>query len=120
MITAKPRCQFRVYPSASQGIELAKAFGCTRVVWNDALRIRQDAYQQGKPVPSIVELAKLVITEAKKTPERAWLGEVSAVVLQSSLRDLGTAYSNFSFRGCLHWVGGWSVGRSAQIGLCGR
>lgn len=40
-------------------------------------------------------VAKLVITEAKKAPERAWLGEVSAVVLQSSLRDLQTAYSNF-------------------------
>ncbi|RLV08818.1 transposase [Streptomyces griseocarneus] len=91
----KLRYQFRVYPSAPQKNELAKAFGCARVVWNDALRIRQDAYEQGKPVPSIVELAKLVITEAKKTPERTWLGEVSAVVLQSSLRDLGTAYANF-------------------------
>ncbi|MES4905326.1 MULTISPECIES: hypothetical protein [unclassified Streptomyces] len=60
-----------------------------------ALRIRQDAFKQGKPVPSIVELAKMVITEAKKTPERGWLGEVSAVVLQSSLRDLQTAYGNF-------------------------
>jgi putative transposase len=91
----KLRYQFRVYPSAPQKTELAKAFGCARVVWNDALRIRQDAYLQDKALPSIVELAKLVITEAKKTPERAWLGEVSAVVLQSSLRDLQTAYSNF-------------------------
>lgn len=95
MIVVKLRYQFRVYPSAPQGIELAKAFGCARVVWNDALRTRQDAYRQGTPVPSIAELAKLVITEAKKAPERAWLGEVSAVVLQSSLRDLGTACSNF-------------------------
>jgi putative transposase len=95
VITVKLRYQFRVYPSASQRQELAKAFGCARVVWNDALRIRQDACKRGMKVPSIVELAKLVITEAKKTPERAWLGEVSAVVLQSSLRDLQTAYSNF-------------------------
>jgi putative transposase len=95
LIFVKLRYRFRLYPSAPQEVELAKAFGCARVVWNDALRIRQDAYQQGRKVPSIVELAKLVITEAKKTPERAWLGEVSAVVLQSSLRDLQTAYSNF-------------------------
>ncbi|WP_229344171.1 RNA-guided endonuclease InsQ/TnpB family protein [Streptomyces flavotricini] len=33
--------------------------------------------------------------EAKRTEERAWLGEVSAVVLQQSLRDLDTAYKNF-------------------------
>ncbi|SFK90177.1 RNA-guided endonuclease InsQ/TnpB family protein [Streptomyces pini] len=95
MIDMKLRYQFRLYPSAPQRNQLARAFGCARVVWNDALRIRQDAYKQGKPVPSIVALAKLVITEAKKTEDRAWLGEVSAVLLQSSLRDLGTAYSNF-------------------------
>jgi putative transposase len=40
-------------------------------------------------------LSKRVITEAKKTPERMWLGEVSAVVLQQSLRDLDAAYRNF-------------------------
>ncbi|WP_156724691.1 RNA-guided endonuclease InsQ/TnpB family protein [Streptomyces apocyni] len=91
----KLRYQFRLYPSTRQRIELAKAFGCARVVWNDALRIRQDAYKQGEPLPSVVALAKQVITEAKKTPEREWLGEVSAVLLRSSLRDLQTAYSNF-------------------------
>ncbi|MDA5284136.1 zinc ribbon domain-containing protein [Streptomyces sp. Isolate_45] len=31
----------------------------------------------------------------KRTEERAWLGEVSAVVLQQSLRDLDTAHRNF-------------------------
>ena len=41
------------------------------------------------------ELSKQVITEAKKTPERAWLGEVSSVVLQQALADLNTAYRNF-------------------------
>ncbi|MEU4081101.1 transposase [Streptomyces venezuelae] len=91
----KLRYQFRMYPSASQRQQLAKAFGCARVVWNDALRIRQDAHRRDARIPSITELAKTVITEAKKTPDRAWLGEVSAVVLQSSLRDLQASYSNF-------------------------
>ncbi|MEO3884769.1 transposase [Nonomuraea sp. B5E05] len=40
-------------------------------------------------------MSKRVITEAKKTPERAWLGEVSAVVLQQALADLNAAYRNF-------------------------
>ena len=35
------------------------------------------------------------LTAAKKTPERAWLGEVSAVVLQQALADLNVAYRNF-------------------------
>ncbi|MFD9106890.1 RNA-guided endonuclease InsQ/TnpB family protein [Streptomyces bottropensis] len=91
----KLRYNVRMYPSASQQGSLARAFGCARVVWNDALRLRRDAYAQGMPRPTAAELSKRVITEAKKTSERTWLGEVSAVVLQQSLRDLETAYSNF-------------------------
>ncbi|WP_199236046.1 RNA-guided endonuclease InsQ/TnpB family protein, partial [Micromonospora sp. S4605] len=41
------------------------------------------------------ELSRRLITEAKLTPQRAWLGEVSAVVLQQALADLNTAYRNF-------------------------
>ena len=35
------------------------------------------------------------MTEAKRRPERAWLGEVSAVVLQQALRDCERAYTSF-------------------------
>ena len=35
------------------------------------------------------------LTASKATPERAWLGEVSAVVLQQALADLNAAYRNF-------------------------
>ncbi|MEU5641724.1 RNA-guided endonuclease InsQ/TnpB family protein [Streptomyces milbemycinicus] len=91
----KLRYNVRVYPSASQCSSLARAFGCARVVWNDALRLRRDAHAKGLPRPASAELSKQVITDAKKTPDRAWLGEVSVVVLQQSLRDLETAYSNF-------------------------
>ncbi|MGA5508979.1 RNA-guided endonuclease InsQ/TnpB family protein [Streptomyces umbrinus] len=95
------RYSFRLYPNGPQRAALARAFGCARVVFNDALRIRKDAHGAGMPYPKIGDLSKQVITEAKKTPERAWLGEVSAVVLQQSLRDVDTAYSNFfaSLRG---------------------
>ncbi|MEU1073664.1 MULTISPECIES: hypothetical protein [unclassified Streptomyces] len=37
------------------------------------------------------ELARRVIAEAKRTPGRAWLMEVSVDGLQSSLGDLNTA-----------------------------
>ncbi|MFD8382057.1 RNA-guided endonuclease InsQ/TnpB family protein [Streptomyces sp. NPDC059679] len=95
LIGMKLRYNFRVYPSASQRGNLARAFGCARVVWNDVLRMRRDAHAKGLPRLTAAELSKQVITDAKKTPERAWLGEVSAVVLQQSLRDLERAYSNF-------------------------
>jgi len=92
----KLRYQFRLYPSAPQRTMLAKAFGCARVVFNDALRARQDAYRQGAGRPSAAELSKRFVTDAKKTEERRWLDDASAVVLQQSLRDLEAAYSNFS------------------------
>ncbi|MFF9314443.1 RNA-guided endonuclease InsQ/TnpB family protein [Streptomyces sp. NPDC014748] len=89
------RYSFRLYPSAGQRTALARAFGCARVVYNDTLRARETAREQGLPFPKTGDLSKRLITEAKQTTERAWLGEVSAVVLQQSLRDLDTAYRNF-------------------------
>ncbi|OEJ21739.1 transposase [Streptomyces agglomeratus] len=89
------RYNYRAYPDAAQRRALAQAFGCARVVWNDCLRTRKEAYAAGLPYVKPAELSKTHITEAKHTPERAWLAEVSAVVLQQSLRDLDTAYKNF-------------------------
>ncbi|MFC9460535.1 RNA-guided endonuclease InsQ/TnpB family protein [Streptomyces sp. NPDC056983] len=88
------RYSFRVYPSAGQRRSLARAFGCARVVFNDALRVHEDARAAGLPFVTSGELSKR-LTAAKKTPERAWLAEVSSVILQQSLRDLDTAYRNF-------------------------
>ncbi|WP_278263432.1 transposase [Nocardia sp. AG03] len=88
------RYNFRVYPTPGQRASLARAFGCARVVYNDGLRMRQQARAAGLPYVSDAELSK-ALTTVKKTPERAWLGEVSSVVLQQALADLNTAYRNF-------------------------
>ena len=48
----------------------------------------------GPPFPTDAALSK-ALTAAKRTPERAWLAEVSAVVLQQALADANTAYRNF-------------------------
>ncbi|MFE7612330.1 RNA-guided endonuclease InsQ/TnpB family protein [Streptomyces celluloflavus] len=88
------RYAFRVYPNGPQRSALARAFGCARVAFNDALRAREASRAAGLPFIPSAELSKQ-LTAAKNTPERAWLGEVSAVVLQQSLRDLDTAYRNF-------------------------
>ncbi len=95
VIRVQLRYSFRLYPSAGQRVALARAFGCARVVYNDALRARETARSEGMPFPRTGDLSKQLITEAKSTPERAWLAEVSAVVLQQSLRDLDAAYRNF-------------------------
>ena len=88
------RYNYRLYPTPGQRSALARAFGCARVVFNAGLRARQEAYQAGQPYITDSELSAR-LTAAKATPERAWLGQVSAVVLQQSLADLNAAYRNF-------------------------
>ncbi|NBE54311.1 RNA-guided endonuclease InsQ/TnpB family protein [Streptomyces boluensis] len=89
------RYAFRLYPDRVQRAALARAFGCARVVFNDVVRARLDARAAGLPFPKAGELSKRLITEAKRSEARSWLGEVSAVVLQQSLRDAETANRNF-------------------------
>lgn len=90
----KARYQYRIYPTPGQQIELAKLFGCCRVVWNDALALIK-ATPKGEKWPSSAELQKLCITQAKKTEGRKWLAEVSNIPLQQSIQDLGMAFKNF-------------------------
>jgi putative transposase len=88
------RYNYRLYPTPGQQHALARAFGCVRVVFNDALSARQEAHAAGLPYITDGELSAR-LTAAKATPERAWLGDVSAVVLQQALADLNAAYRNF-------------------------
>lgn len=88
------RYNFRVYPTPGQQTRLAQAFGCARVVFNDAIHAREQARRDGLPYPKDAELSK-ALTAMKKTPERAWLADVSSVVLQQALADANTAYRNF-------------------------
>jgi len=90
----KSRYQYRIYPTPGQQTELAKLFGCCRVVWNDALALIK-AIPQGEKWPSNAELQRLVITQAKQDPSRSWLSGVSVVPLQQSVTNLGTAFKNF-------------------------
>jgi putative transposase len=88
------RYSYRLDPQPRHRIALQKAFGCARVVFNDALAVREAAHQAGVPYGTDRELSAR-LTAIKKAPERAWLNEVSAVVLQQALADLNMAYRNF-------------------------
>src|SRR5216684_1895975 len=88
------RYNYRLYPTPGQRAALARAFGCARVVFNDALRAQQQAHDAGLPYITDAELSAR-LTAAKTTAERAWLADVSSVVLQQALADLNAAYRNF-------------------------
>jgi putative transposase len=77
---------------------LARTFGWAPVVFNDALRTRQDAHTAGEKV-SDTEVQRRVATLAKTTAARQWLGEVASVALVQACRDARRAYRNwFDFR----------------------
>ncbi|MFE4423661.1 helix-turn-helix domain-containing protein, partial [Streptomyces sp. NPDC056817] len=85
IVVVQLRYNYRTNPDASQCRALARAFGYARVVWNDCLRDRKEEHAAELPYVKSADLSRLRITQAKRTEERAWLADVSAVVLQQSL-----------------------------------
>ena len=88
------RYRYRIDPTPAQRQALARAFGCARVVYNDALAERERAWKAGERI-SDTEVQRRVVTQAKRTPERAWLAEVASVVLVQACQDARRAYRNW-------------------------
>ena len=60
------RYNYRLYPTPGQRAALASAFGCARVVFNDGLHARQEAFAAGLPYVTDTELSAR-LTAAKAT-----------------------------------------------------
>ena len=86
--------KYRFYPTAAQRLELAQTFGCTRFVYNWALKLRTDSYYAEEKTLSYSDTSN-ALTKLKKDPEKPWLKQVSSVPLQQGLRHLNTAFKNF-------------------------
>jgi putative transposase len=74
---------------------LARVFGCCRVVFNDALSVRDEAYRAGVKLSDSEIQRRVVITQAKRTAERGWFAEVPSVALAQSVNDSRRAWRNF-------------------------
>ena len=85
--------KYRLYPTDEQKVLFAKTFGCCRFVYNWALNMKITAYKERKETLGYVYLNSLMAKELKV--EHEWLSEVNAQSLQSALRNLDTAYTNF-------------------------
>lgn len=86
--------RYRFYPVPEQENVLRRTFGCVRLVYNKALHERSEAWTQAKESIGYVSQSS-ALTAWKKTPELAFLTEVSCVPLQQALRHLAVAYTNF-------------------------
>ena len=86
--------KYRIYPTETQKVLLAKTFGCCRYIYNRALAIKTELYQKEKKGISMFKI-QAEITKWKDAEETKWLGEVNSQALQVSLRNLDNAYTRF-------------------------
>lgn len=84
--------KFRIYPTWEQEKQIQRTFGCCRYVYNHYLAKRRETYEQTGETLNYCACAG-DLTQLKISLK--WLCEVDATALQSSLRDLNTAYQNF-------------------------
>ena len=84
--------KYRIYPNKKQKEIIAKTFGCCRFVYNKYLAKRIEMYKQNKETFSYVQCANDM---KKLKSELVWLKEVDSTALQSSLKDLDSAYQKF-------------------------
>ena len=84
--------KYRIYPNKKQKELLEKTFGCCQFVYNKYLAKRIEMYEKNKESFSYVQCAN----DMKKLKnEFEWLKEVDSTALQSSLKDLDSAYQKF-------------------------
>jgi len=87
--------KYRIYPTEEQKILLEKHFGCSRLLYNLGLECKTMAWSGSKKNLTYFDLSRQ-IPELKK--EYTFLNEINSQSLQSTLRNLDTAFKNF-FRG---------------------
>ena len=84
--------RFRIYPTKEQIIKIQRTFGCCRFVYNHYLALRKQVYTESKATMNYKQCSA-DMTQLKKSLE--WLREADVTALQSSLKDLDSAYKNF-------------------------
>ncbi len=84
--------KYRIYPNSEQLSLINKTFGCNRYVFNHFLNQRIELYNNEKKSTTYVNQAKELTILKSDLP---WLNEVDSVSLQSTLKNLDSAFKNF-------------------------
>lgn len=84
--------KYRIYPNKKQKEIITKTFGCCRFVYNTYLAKRIETYEKDKTTFTYVQCANDMKNLKTKLE---WLKEVDSTALQSSLKDLDSAYRKF-------------------------
>lgn len=84
--------KFRIYPNKTQENKILRTFGCCRYIFNHYLSERIEQYKSIGTAPTRFQQDKN-LTLLKR--ELKWLKEVDSTALQSTIKNLDTAYQNF-------------------------
>jgi len=84
--------KYRIYPNHSQQGILAIQFGHSRFVYNHFLQVKQNLYKSTKESLSYYDTTALLV---KLKKEFEWLRQAGSQVLQQSLKNLNSSYTNF-------------------------
>ena len=92
--------KFRVYPNKEQQNLINRTLGCSRMIYNKGLSMRNIAYAAGDKIG--YNQTSSMLTELKKQEDYAFLKEVDSIALQQSLRDLDRGFKNFFAKRAAH------------------
>lgn len=85
--------KFRAYPNKEQQNLINKTFGCCRLIYNNGLAMRNNAFASGNKAGYTQTAAMLA--KLKRQEGFEFLKEVDSIALQKSLRDLDRSFTNF-------------------------
>ncbi|SEL65385.1 RNA-guided endonuclease InsQ/TnpB family protein [Ectothiorhodospira marina] len=86
--------KFELRPDGQQERQMRRFAGSCRFVFNKALALQKERYEQGEKKLGYAGLCKL-LTEWRNGPETPWLAKAPTHPLQQTLKDLERAYANF-------------------------
>ena len=85
--------KFRIDPNKEQQTIINQTLGCCRLIYNKALAMRNEAYQNGNKIG--YSQTSAMLTDLKKSDDFSFLKAVDSIALQQSLRDLDRGFVNF-------------------------
>ena len=86
--------KYRLYPTKTQEVLLAKHFGCARYIYNYGLERKIKSYSETKKSVSRFTI-QADLPKLKKAENTKWLSEVNSLSLQAALLNLDMAFTRF-------------------------
>ena len=86
--------KFELRPTGERQRQMRRFSGSCRFVFNKALALQKERYEQGEKKVGYAGLCKR-LTEWRNSPDTAWLADAPVHPLQQALKDLERAYANF-------------------------